>query len=471
MSAKGGLGGICATGDTKAAGTFAGDSTVSLRPTDRSGYRFGVNLIATVGRQALFSQAMNLINVHCYRIHLFILSIFFNNAVMNRNQQKKMLIIQSMANKEQNRPFRFYDNRQKYLTFVNTCNEKWKIAERATEELKFLQPKPPALRFFDAGMGDASVLSHVLRAAHRQYPTIPFYIVGKEISLEDLRLSLYKFPDRLVEHPASVIIVSNLFYSEAPTLSPHRSKKSINWHEVVLKGSSSHGFNEQLRAIDELLVDGWQVKASTQSGNPLYVKPSVLVIYREDHKFILNAVIPKPNEAVDNYDLIIASQPWRARLPVSFKVDNILKPLALSLAKNGRLFIVQSCGNNPGLEIINKVWPDLIPFPVGRRELIDGLAKALGKDASAFNLDVPTDDDALLSYQMLTLPTEVEDTIGTSTLFAAWNAAIYAAQIEDKLLTKALTNGRYLDATSQTMQKHGGLWFNDEVFVIVRKRR
>ena len=27
--------------------------------------------------------------------------------------------------------FRFFDNRQKYLLFVNTCSEKWVIAERA----------------------------------------------------------------------------------------------------------------------------------------------------------------------------------------------------------------------------------------------------------------------------------------------------------------------------------------------------
>ena len=27
--------------------------------------------------------------------------------------------------------FRFYDNRQKYLMFVNTCSEKWVVAERA----------------------------------------------------------------------------------------------------------------------------------------------------------------------------------------------------------------------------------------------------------------------------------------------------------------------------------------------------
>jgi hypothetical protein len=54
-------------------------------------------------------------------------------------------------------PFRFYDNRQKYLAFVNTCNEKATVARRAAQELSQLRPEPPALRIFDAGMGDATV--------------------------------------------------------------------------------------------------------------------------------------------------------------------------------------------------------------------------------------------------------------------------------------------------------------------------
>ena len=54
------------------------------------------------------------------------------------------------------RPVRFFDNRQKYLAFVNTCNEKWKVAERATRELTHLRPDPPALRMYDAGMGDGT---------------------------------------------------------------------------------------------------------------------------------------------------------------------------------------------------------------------------------------------------------------------------------------------------------------------------
>src|ERR1700758_2929435 len=59
--------------------------------------------------------------------------------------------------------FRFFDNRQKYLLFVSTCSEKTEIANRISLELSNLQPSPPALRLFDAGVGDGTVLSQVMR--------------------------------------------------------------------------------------------------------------------------------------------------------------------------------------------------------------------------------------------------------------------------------------------------------------------
>ena len=46
---------------------------------------------------------------------------------------------------------------------------------------------------------------------------------------------------------------------------------------------------------------------------------------------------------------------------------------------------------------------------------------------------------------MHTLPAEVGDRIGTSMLFAAWNAAIYVNQIEDERLGDVVANGRYLE--------------------------
>jgi hypothetical protein len=71
---------------------------------------------------------------------------------------------------------------------------------------------------------------------------------------------------------------------------------------------------------------------------------------------------------------------------------------------------------------------------------------------------------------METLPHEVAGTIGTSTVFAAWNAAIYVGQVDDVRLTEATKSGRYLQATSAVLQKFGGLWFNDESYVISRHR-
>jgi hypothetical protein len=376
------------------------------------------------------------------------------------------------AAKVDDRPFRFYDNRQKYLAFVNTTNEKRKVAERAAKELTLLRPTPPAVRVFDAGMGDGTVISHVMRAMHQRFPTMPFLVVGKEISLEDVRLTLEKLPDRFMEHPASCIVITNLYYAEAPWLRPRsvKSASALNWRNVALEGSSSHSFGEQLADLDNILVDGWQVRSSEKSGNPMYVRPSVLVIYRKDHSFLMDSVIPKQGSFSANYDFALASQPWRARMSAEFKVNKVLAPIAQSLGPAGRMLVVQSCGNDPALEMVRKVWPEEDPFKVNRHELVRVLKKELGHDARNYNFVTGSDSKAIFRYEMHTLPSEVQQSIGTSTLFAAWNASIYVNQIEDERLEPVLANNDYLSYTSQVLKKHKGLWFNDESFVVSRKQ-
>ena len=92
------------------------------------------------------------------------------------------------------------------------------------------------------------------------------------------------------------------------------------------------------------------------------------------------------------------------------------------------------------------------------------------EEVEAFLKDRSPDDKALLRYRMHTLPDEISESIGTSTLFAAWNAAIYVGQIEDERLEPVVSAGAYLDATADILHKHNGIWFNDETFVISRKR-
>lgn len=369
-------------------------------------------------------------------------------------------------------PFRFYDNRQKYLAFVNTCNEKAAVAGRAAQELSQLRPSPPSLRVFDAGMGDGTVLSRIMRNMHRHFPTVPVLVVAKEISLEDVRLGLEKMPDRFFEHPHTVLVVTNLAYTEAPRLMPRDvySAAALNWQNVRLTGNSAHEYVEQIEALESTLSHGWQTKPSPKTGNPVFVRPSVLVVYRADHQFLLDSVIPKPGQTLGNYDLILASQPWRARMSASFKAQKVLAPLARSLAPGGRLLTIQSYGKDPGLELVQKLWPGENPFQVDRHELLKALKTELGRDARDFNLSAPPDDKSLFRYEMHTLPSEIGERIGTSTLFAAWNAAIYVNQIEDERLDAVVMTGSYLEATRAVLQKHSGLWFNDETFVVSRRR-
>jgi hypothetical protein len=76
----------------------------------------------------------------------------------------------------------------------------------------------------------------------------------------------------------------------------------------------------------------------------------------------------------------------------------------------------------------------------------------------------------LFRYGLHVMPTEVSEHIGTSTLLAAWNAAVYVAQIDDRQMTEAMTSSAYMDATAEVLARHGGLWFIDESFVVVRER-
>ena len=385
------------------------------------------------------------------------------------NVDDKNIFDEKSKSKKKN--FRFFDNRQKYLLFVSTCSEKEVISKRIGMELGHIKPKPPAIRIFDAGMGDGTVLAGVMREMHHRYPTMPFYISGKEISLEDVRICLSKMSDRLFEHPASVLVFTNLFYSEAPWLKPKSmaSSNSMVWKEVALQGGSSHEFAEQLNELRGFLDENWQAGHSPKTGNPIYERPTVLIIYREDHKFLLSDVIPKQDVKKADYDLVLASQPYRLRVSSEVKSRNVLLPLVRSLGRGGRIIGIHSSGDDPGHQILKEIWPNDNPFVSDRHSLLKAVKNELGSDARHYNIKANSDNRSIFKYTMHSLPSELEASIGTSTLFAAWNAATYVGQIDEQRLEAAMKSVDYLSITQKALKKYGGLWFNDESYTISRK--
>ena len=385
------------------------------------------------------------------------------------NVDDKNIFDEKSKSKKKN--FRFFDNRQKYLLFVSTCSEKEVISKRIGMELGHIKPKPPAIRIFDAGMGDGTVLAGVMREMHHRYPTMPFYVSGKEISLEDVRICLSKMSDRLFEHPASVLVFTNLFYSEAPWLKPKSmaSSNSMVWKEVALQGGSSHEFAEQLNELRGFLDENWQAGHSPKTGNPIYERPTVLIIYREDHKFLLSDVIPKQDVKKADYDLVLASQPYRLRVSSEVKSRNVLLPLVRSLGRGGRIIGIHSSGDDPGHQILKEIWPNDNPFVSDRHSLLKAVKNELGSDSRHYNIKANSDNRSIFKYTMHSLPSELEASIGTSTLFAAWNAATYVGQIDEQRLEAAMKSVDYLSITQKALKKYGGLWFNDESYTISKK--
>ena len=112
----------------------------------------------------------------------------------------------------------------------------------------------------------------------------------------------------------------------------------------------------------------------------------------------------------------------------------MIAPLARALGPGGRLIGIHSHGHDPGMEIIQKVWPGDNPFIHDRHQILKAVKHELGPAGRDLNFNAYADNRSLFRYEMHTLPSEISESIGTSTLFAAWNAAIYVAQVEDDRL-------------------------------------
>ncbi len=364
--------------------------------------------------------------------------------------------------------FRFFDNRQKYLLFVTTTNEKNRIADSLKPIVQKLKPKYPSLKIFDAGMGDGSLLMNVMRQCHQKMPNIPILVSTKEISMEDVRLGLEKLPDRFVEHKNTVFVISNLNYVESTSLKSNNKlkQKKMNWKVVKLKGNSSLDFSTQLRKLNQsFLSKKWQIERNPKNGNPTYKEPSVIVIYRKDQEFTLKNVIPTKNNGKNYYDLIIASQPYRSRISAEKKVKYVINPMIKSLDKKGKLVVIHASGKDPGNKIIKKIWPKERPFPTLYNSILKYIKKNTHKDLLK-NLKFKRKQN--VKYVLRALPNEISGGISTSLIFSAWNAAVYVNQISDEQIMNAEKKKNYQKIVKQIVNKNKGLYFNNELFVIER---
>jgi hypothetical protein len=214
-----------------------------------------------------------------------------------------------------------------------------------------VRPTPPALYFFDAGMGDGTVLSRLMRHAHA-VTTVPMVAVAKEISLEDAP-GAREDARPLHRASATVLVITNLNYSDAPRL----LLRHADGRRAQLAGSPP-ALLAFLRGTDREISTRWPTRGphpSEKTGNPVYRRPSVLVVYREDHKFLLDSVIAPRSSAAAG---LIGLAARRARMSAGSGLAGARAAGAIT-ARAG-------CGSDPragpGAGVIQKLWPGENPF-------------------------------------------------------------------------------------------------------------
>jgi len=213
-------------------------------------------------------------------------------------------------------------------------------------------------------------------------------------------------PDRFFEHPATVLVMTNLYYSEAPWLSPKSvpAATSLVWKEVALTGATSSEFEQQITELQPFLNEHWRASVSKTSGNPAYAKPVVLVLYRADHKFLLDRVLPQRGVARADYDLVIASQPYRARASVEFKASRVLARSHAAWLRRTHDRHPFAPAPRPGLEIVpaRLAWRESLhhrPPPAA-----EATRNELGGDGRDLNFNAYADNRSIFRYEMHTLP-------------------------------------------------------------------
>ncbi len=388
--------------------------------------------------------------------------------ISDSNAEKMAELISRESSVRTPGSFAFHEQRQRFHVFANTTNESWVVADRVSAELADIAPGRDGFRLLYTPMDNGIILTRTLRALHALHPDVPVLVTMKGRGLEDLRNTMGRLVDRLAEHPLSVFAMTNMYLREAVDLTKRSddSPASLVWRDKALGGNRTYDFQGQVADLYGELSREWLIHQG-RNLQPVYAVPSVVTIYRADRAKALKRILPKPGDAALRYDYALLNHPYLHSHTMTFRLDHVLRPVFDRLADGGRMTVIQGLGQDPAHEIVSRLWPDQAPVP-SRYDVIREFRKALaGDEASISGL---TDTHALFRFDMHTLPVIEGQNLGTQSLSAAFNNAVYFAQVREELAQEAIHEGRrYLEVTEDVLRRHGGLWFVNEAFSVTRK--
>ncbi|MDA9866876.1 hypothetical protein N9D48_00760 [Gammaproteobacteria bacterium] len=357
---------------------------------------------------------------------------------------------------------RFFDDRLKYLSFIQNTSEKRAISEQLAPHIASMAQNRTFLRILDAGTGDGTVKSNVIKTFHKYHPYTSLLITGKEISYEDLKNTLEKMPDRFVEHPNLLVTMTNVKFAELGHIeSSNKIKgKNVKSYSLVLKDDNSFDFHAQINKLNSFIKKNWGIEIDNKSRTS-YANPCIIRIYREDHKRYIEPFIDNDYKN-NNYDLIIASQAYRAASEVRTKVNNVIAPLMRLLNKSGKLLVTHSCGGDTVEKILKVAWKDKNPFPNKAKDIIEFLKNNPVGENNKYVYSKPKP----YTFNFKRSPNQTVSELFGHGIDAKWANILYIGQIPDKDIQAIEKLPSAYKKVRTAINKEDKMFFKNEMFLI-----
>ena len=363
---------------------------------------------------------------------------------------------------------RFFDDRLKYLSFIQNTGEKKAISEKVYSHIASLSDNKSYLRILDAGTGDGTIFSNIIKSFHKYHPYSSLLITGKEISYEDLKNTLEKMPDRFVEHPNLLVTMTNVKFAELGLIenSNKIKDKKIKEFNLVLKSNNSFDFNSQITGnlLRNFIKKNWGIEIDKKDRTS-YSSPCIIRVYREDNEKHLNKFL-KNNYKNNNYDLILASQAYRAASSVNIKVKNVIAPLMRLLNKSGKLLITHSVGGESVQKILKLAFKGKEAFPNKAKDIIGYLKDNPFGENNIYKFSKP--QNYYFTFKRAPDKT-VKELFGHNT-DAKWANMLYVGQIAEKDIQAFEKNTALQKKIKRVIDKSKEIQFQNEIFSITKLR-
>ena len=363
---------------------------------------------------------------------------------------------------------RFFDDRLKYLSFIQNTGEKKAISEKIYSHIASLSDNKSYLRILDAGTGDGTIFSNIIKSFHKHHPYSSLLITGKEISYEDLKNTLEKMPDRFVEHPNLLITMTNVKFSELGLIenSVKIKDKKIKEFNLVLKSNNSFDFNSQItgKLLGNFVKKNWGIEIDKKDRTS-YSSPCIIRVFREDNEKHLKKFL-KNDYKNNNYDLIIASQAYRAAASVKVKVNNVIGPLMRLLNKSGKLLVTHSSGGKSIQKVLKIAFKDKEAFPNNAKDIIEHLKNYPIGENNIYSFSKPNN----YYFKFKKAPDQTVTELFGHNTDAKWANILYVGQIPEKDIQMLEKNQRLRNKVRKTIDLSGPIQFQNELFSITKKR-